>query len=60
MIPVIPGDYESGQIPGIPGVNLMIIPAGILLQRESTCQKKVHRIPEIPEIPFGITGIRPE
>ena len=39
---VNPGDYGSSQTPGILGVNLMIILAGIVLHRENYIQKKVH------------------
>jgi hypothetical protein len=60
VCPVESGDYESGQIPVIPVENSMIIPTGIMLHRENYIQKKVHQIPEIPEIPAGQTGIRPE
>ena len=53
-------NYQSGRIPGIPAPNLIHILSGISLHRENHIQKKVHRIPEIPVIPVGITGIRPE
>jgi hypothetical protein len=58
--PVESSDYESGQIPVIPVEISMIIPTGIVLHRENYIQKIVHRIPEIPENPAGLTGIRPE
>src|ERR1700723_1238956 len=48
------------KIPEIPAANLIIIPSGIILHRENCIQKKVHRIPEISQIPAGQTGIRPE
>jgi hypothetical protein len=32
-------DYESGQIPGIPGANLIILPSGIILHRETAYKK---------------------
>ena len=41
---VIPVNHESGQTLGILGVNLMIIPAGIVLHRENYIQKKSTRI----------------
>ena len=51
------GDNESGQILVIPVEISMIIPTGIVLHRENYIQKKVHQIPEIPEILARQTGI---
>ena len=60
VCPVESSDYESSQIPVIPVENSMIIPTGIMLHGENYIQKKVHWIPEIPEIPAGQTRIQPE
>ena len=53
---VIPVNYESGKILVILVENSMIILTGIVLHGENYIPKKVHQIPEIPEILAGIGG----